>query len=78
MGLAVADDVLARTTKCQNEFACLEGGCCTSCKILSLNGPDVLFIESAGDEFCAYQLNYGYSTICTCPTRYEICKQYGQ
>lgn len=76
MNLQIDIDTLSRTTKCTRDFACLtDSG--QLCRVENCVDNKVHFIQCRHDAKCNYQISYGYSYICTCPTRKEIYNRYG-
>jgi hypothetical protein len=74
----ISEETLAKTNKCQNDFACLEGGECLKC-VVKYSVPDNgCFVKPVKTENCNYLLRYGDSWLCICPTRSEIYKRYGK
>jgi hypothetical protein len=76
VALEVSEETREKTTRCWQGFACLlgaEGGPCTvqSC----VRG--VLFVDKQTAAYCPYDVSFGYSHICSCPTRQEIHDRYG-
>jgi len=82
MGLDVPDEILKKTTKCPHEFSCLKysnSGHCDDhkmCEVEYADGKNVLFLETKKAPICPYRLSFAFSQVCTCPTHFEIYKQY--
>jgi hypothetical protein len=77
MKLVVDEQTLTRTTKCMKGFSCLSGEKECLCEIEN-NRPDgsVCFIRTENNLYCDYGMPFGFSYICTCPTRKEIHNRY--
>ena len=74
--MEISKEILEKTTNCDRNFECLNGGS-IHCEVENCVNKEVLFVKSSSTENCPYKLPYGYSNICTCPTRKEICNKYG-
>ncbi len=71
----VSEEILKKTTKCHNNFACLTGQGEKPCEIeYDVNGS-LFFVNYNQKKTCQYALSFGYSYICTCPTRKELVKK---
>lgn len=79
MKLAIPLAIIAETTKCQKQFACLSQPVETLCKVVEFVLPPAgatLFVQCRSNQSCSYKLSWGYTgNICTCPTRLAIYKQ---
>ena len=78
MKSVVPDSVLARTTKCRNDFSCPKTGTCgepEKCRVQKADGENVLFLALNAYVNCPYHVHFGDTMICTCPTHYAIHKQ---
>jgi len=70
-----------KITNCENVFSCLTEGKCGDrdmCDVNYANGEHVLFLHNREQTICKYRSAYGYSQICTCPTRFAIYRKYKQ
>lgn len=76
--MKIDEKILKKTTKCPNNFECLndlksnkkrEGSCINNMKIFVSN--ELIFVDCS-NCFCSYFMNFGYSVVCKCPTRMEI------
>jgi len=76
MDYEISESTLSQTTKCHCEFACLKKGGTPKCDVEDLIPNDGCFIKRAKSTKCEYLLSYGYSWICTCPTRSELYQRY--
>jgi hypothetical protein len=75
--LEVSKDALQKTVKCGNNFSCLHGDRNCLCELEDKNSSSNLcFIKNTQNKFCDYMLSFGFSYICTCPTRNEIHNRY--
>lgn len=75
----ISEKILKETTKCEKDFPCLSSGGKGLCKVEDSIGGEVCFIESKDNSNwgdCSYQASFGYSYMCTCPTRKEIYNKY--
>ncbi len=68
---------LAKTTLCQQGFACTLGSTETICEVRELVLGEVLLIACAAKLPCKYSESFGSWAICTCPTRKEIHDRFG-
>jgi hypothetical protein len=76
MRIEIDTNILSQTTECGRDFACLaDTG--KLCRVENCVNNKVHFIECRDDAKCNYQISFGYSYICTCPTRKEIYNRYG-
>jgi hypothetical protein len=78
-GIEIETDILNETVKCRGDFSCLSGEKRCLCEVekgLGNNHNTVLFIKPAKEIICDYMISYGYSFICSCPTRIEIYRLY--
>ncbi len=75
----VSADVLNKTTKCENNFSCLETGKCGGremCEAESIAGNCVIFLKPENYTACPYRVPFGDSQVCRCPTHYAILKAF--
>ena len=76
MNLRVDEHTIKSTTECNKKFSCLHGDEHPICKVnLSVN-EEVVFINCMNDEYCSYQMVFGYLFVCNCPVRNEIYNRY--
>jgi hypothetical protein len=71
--------VLDLTTECADHFSCLSGEDTCLCEVEKIIGTDggLLYIKhNSNIRSCRYELFYGDSFICNCPTRKEIYRKY--
>ena len=76
--LTVGADFLNITT-CEHDYSCLTKEKCGNrniCDVSFSAGECVLFINNIEQAICNFRMSYGYSHVCTCPTRYEIYRKY--
>lgn len=71
----VSQETLKKTTKCHNNLACLTGQGERPCEIEYDVDGLLLFVDYNNRMTCQYVLHFGYSYICTCPTRKELFKK---
>ena len=76
MTYEISESTRAQTKKCRLDFECLKGGECPKCAVEYIILDDGCFVKPAQKENCEYLLSFGYSWICTCPTRCEIFQRY--
>jgi hypothetical protein len=77
MKIEIDDSVLAGTTLCEKNFACLlsEKNVCMKVD-QCLISPSML-VNCLESNCCTYKFLWGDSTIrCTCPTRLEMFRKY--
>lgn len=63
-------------TDCKKGFSCLNQETRDICKIGYCVEEMYYFIEDR-DIDCNFRFNYGYATMCRCPTRKELYSKYG-
>ena len=68
--------ILNQANKCDRDFECLTNPTQPSCKISSCINQNIHFLEKL-ERSCPYNIEFGYSPICTCPVRKEIYNKYG-
>lgn len=74
--IKISEEVLKNTTKCIKDFSCLRKDREDLCKIESCIENKIYFIKCLSDEPCQYKATFGYSLVCTCPTRKELYNLY--
>jgi hypothetical protein len=74
-GFIISEEILEQTKHCNKDFSCLSGNKECLCEIKECVGCIVLFIKHQVNNGCNYKKYFGYSPLCTCPTRKEIYKQ---
>lgn len=78
--LEVSDSVRDATKRCMNGFSCLRKETTCLCKVeYSLHNkrsPIIIFVQYDGQRICNYKMSFGFSYVCTCPTRKEIFEKY--
>ena len=74
--IKVDEDIKKGTTKCEKDFRCLADNTYELCRVTETVRDNVLFIQCEGDNYCNYRISFGYSFICSCPTRKEIYNKY--
>lgn len=75
MKYEISDEVREKTDKCEKNFFCLSGEGNGFCHIIDRTG-DTFFVKYKKDKNCPYNLSFGDSFICNCPTRAEIYRIY--
>jgi len=81
MGIVISDQILNETKECTRGFSCLKTGQDKEpkvCEVSDADGKNVLFLKTKKIVECPYQVSFGESLICTCPTHYAIHKKYGK
>ena len=79
MEIVISDQILSETKECPRKFSCLktvQDKDHKVCEVSDANGENVLFLKTKRTAECPYQISFGESLICTCPTRYAIHKKY--
>lgn len=72
----ISDEILKKTTRCTKDFSCLSGETGELCKVESCIENKIHFIKCIKYEPCQYRMTFGYSFVCTCPTRKELYNLY--
>jgi len=70
---------IQKTTKCPSEFKCLTDEthpCCVPASPV-IEGYG-LFVLTARQHSCPYNMAFGNGFICNCPSRYEIFLRYNR
>ncbi len=82
MKIKVPDEILRQTTRCPNNFSCLEtGSCCDfpACSIkTSYKNIDMFSVKSKNIiniSLCPYELSFAGEYICQCPTHAALIKE---
>ena len=73
--MEVPENIKRETTKCQQEFGCLESGYCgpeKKCEVKFVFGPNALCLKFRGSSSCLYRESFGDLPLCTCPVRYFL------
>ena len=78
MDKEISEDIIKNTTKCINDFSCLNSGKECLCNVEKTAGVNHLFLKDDGSKksACLYRMGFGDSFICNCPTRNEIYRRY--
>ncbi len=63
--------------KCLDDYSCLTGDRKCLCKVKTLVGSKILFVEKPPLDACGYKISFGLSTICNCPVRKKIYTLHG-
>lgn len=71
MGLSLPTEIRNQSSRCPFGFSCVDDNRTIRCRVLDANGENVLFIENSRPE-CPYNISFGSSRICRCPTRYYL------
>ena len=69
--------ILTETTECKNDFECLKNKdyLNQNCPVKEYVNRVVLFTDCK-KIYCPYKMYFGYSTVCTCPTRKAIYEKH--
>jgi hypothetical protein len=74
--MKIEKEILDKTVKCTKDFDCLKNEKHIYCKVERVIDNKIDFIKCKEKTLCNYKLAFGYSNICTCPTRIEIYNKY--
>jgi hypothetical protein len=69
--------IIKTAIHCKNNHACLEGTI-PLCPVEHCAMHWVHFLKCCHDELCPYKSTVENATVCTCPVRKDIFKQYGE
>jgi len=74
--LEIDELVVKKTNHCTHNFECLKNeNYHLIAKVERCLDGEILFVN-CGSRHCNYNMNFGNSTTCYCPTRKEIFKRY--
>ena len=76
MDIKVDEHIVAATSKCNKNFACLNGGKSCMCEVDHVNANRTVQIKTRPANACKYILKMGSSVYCLCPVRNEIYNRY--
>lgn len=79
MKITISEDVLEKTTRCENDFSCVSINKCDKldlCKVLFMDNENMLHVEINEESACPYHWLFGLSHICHCPIRKELYFNY--
>ncbi len=76
MAIDVSEEVVAKTTLCESDFACLSSDQSRMCRVQRQLMKESLVIDCVETRPCRYRLSFGNWCICSCPTRKEIYERY--
>jgi len=72
----VPKEVLDSVEGCEHGFTCLEKkpscGERKMCKVLDVDGKNILFLRDRENAVCHYRLPFGDGQICRCPLHYWL------
>ena len=72
----ISDEIIKNTTKCPNDFKCLEDENFKTCPAVDFIETDnILFVNAKFYVVCPYILPFADSNICSCPVRIDIFKK---
>lgn len=69
------DENIIGITHCDKNFSCLFNHTHCLCEVVDSIKKEVIFIKPPADS-CHYMNEFGFSSLCHCPTRKEIYKLY--
>jgi len=81
MKITVTDEVLKQTTRCPNNFSCLDTGSCgnfPACSVETSYNQDVFSVKNKNIiniSLCPYELSFKREYICQCPTHAALIKE---
>ena len=76
MVIQISNVTLKRTTRCMSSFRCLNDETRNVCTVDRCIQDDFCFLKDEEPHECFYITPFGYSFICSCPTRSEIYRRY--
>ncbi len=76
MPFAIDNNILRETTKCRNNFACLEGSKKCLNDVEQCINREVHFVNCKKMNSCDYLIPFGDTYVCNCPTRKEIYNRF--
>lgn len=65
--MKVPQKILNDTKKCNKNFKCLNNPNCR-CEVTDCINGKLLFVKFTCKEFCKYEMDFGGSSVCNCPT----------
>ena len=71
----VPPELLKETTKCPNNFSCLNTAQCgdsIECKVDFADGENMLFLESNKTIPCPYRISSSSIEVCQCPIHFYL------
>lgn len=77
MARKISDRTRQLTERCPHSFICLGNEAIDMCTVENCIEGDGCFLKAVKFHDCTYQISFGYSKICNCPTRIELYKNYG-
>lgn len=72
----VDEKTIEETRDCGKDFLCLRETHQPVCSVVNCLNKEVHFITNIKTEPCRYRVSFGFSFICSCPTRKEIYNRY--
>lgn len=76
MKMDIDKKIINKTDRCKKNFECLKNKNHIYCKVKDRVGETAHFIECVDELNCNYKISFGFSYMCTCPTRKEIYNRY--
>lgn len=76
MKIDIDKKIIDETDRCKKDFECLKNDNHIYCKVNNCVSESAHFIECVDDLDCNYKMSFGFSYMCTCPTRKEIYNKY--
>jgi hypothetical protein len=71
------DGQIRDITQCSNDYSCTAGDDKCLCDVVDNIKGEVIFVKPQ-NSYCRYMRQFGFSSICHCPTRKEIYKRYSR
>jgi hypothetical protein len=77
MAYKISDKAKKHSTKCSNNFTCLNNDTWDTCSIeRNLQGAFLVIKAKSNKSDCPYWFSYADSYYCNCPARREIYQRY--
>ena len=65
--MTVPIKILESTKHCEKNFKCLNNPNCR-CEVTDCINGELLFVNFTYKGFCEYEMDFGGSSVCNCPT----------
>lgn len=76
MNIKIDKEIIQTAIYCEYDFSCLSGEKRCLCEVSELIGYAMLEIKPKLSIDCRYYVSIGDTSLCICPTRYEIYNRY--
>ena len=76
MKIKIDKEIIKKAIYCEYDSRCLSGEKRRLCEVQELFGYNMLEIKPKLAIDCRYHVSIGDTSLCLCPTRYEIYKRY--